>query len=132
EGGHSGSNATISAPVDFGSVPRYVTVQSNNNDYSHFLGDLIISGAISGTTSSALVFNGLPQSNDATLALSGSNASFLGSVNILRGNLALASTTALSAANSVTMSPASGQNAALYLFGRNVTIGSLIDAGAGV
>ena len=129
EGGHSGFNATVSAPIDLGTGSRWVTVQSNNNDYSSFGGDLILSGPLSGGTASVLNYNGLPQSNDATLVLGADNsAAFQGSVNILRGNLALTNPTALTAANAVTFSNVASTNAALYLFGNNVTIGNLNSA----
>jgi fibronectin-binding autotransporter adhesin len=131
EGGHSGYGTDIATPINLGSGSRWVVAQSNNNDYANYLGDLRLDGAITGSSTSVLNFVGLPQSNDATLVLKADNsASFLGSVNIVRGNLALIHANALTAANNVTFSPTGTNDAALYLFGQNATIGNL-SSGAG-
>lgn len=65
------------------------------------------------------------------MTLTANNSGWTGPLNIIRGDVSAAVPNALNAANSVTFSPAAGNVAALYLFGQNITVGSLSGTAAG-
>ena len=131
----TGWPVTIAAAVDVGTGTRYINGKSNRNDYERFGGDLIFGGALTG--SATMIFTGT--TNTATggpwqmaYALQANNSGFTGGIALTDGaNLILENANALSSANSVTFTPASGAVAGLYLYGRSVTIGALSGTAAG-
>lgn len=122
----------ISSTLDVGTGSRYFRGAPQRNDVGRYAGDLRFDGAITG--SAKLFFSGTATDTNHNMhfVLNAANTSFTGAVE-LNGNadLALTNASALSSANAVTFNAGTGTRAAMFLFGRNVTIGSLNDTSAG-
>lgn len=123
-----------------GSGTVFIVGKADRNDLNRHSGDLRFNGKITG--SAPIQFIGLTSSdsgrnNDADASnvhfvLNADNSTtYTGGVSLANADLALTNDNALSAANSLTFNsvidPNTQNRAALYLFGRSVTIGSLND-----
>ncbi len=127
----------IATPLDTGAAgtTRYICGYNqhcnpfnwkNNNAY----GDLVFDGSLAGAGD--LCFNGYPHATeDMAFMLNADNTGFAGGVAILRGDLFLNHSNALTAANAVQLaSPGPGTNVAMRVWNRRVTIGALSGGGA--
>ena len=126
------NSVQISNNIIVGPGTHYVGGMSANNSYDEYgTGDLGIQGSLSGT--GGLVVSGAPANSQFEVTLYNDNSAWTGPLTINRGDVALVSgaTSGLTAANSVAFTPASGNIAALYLFGNDVTIGSLSGTAVG-
>jgi fibronectin-binding autotransporter adhesin len=124
--------ALITATVDIGTTgTQWIAGKTNRNDISRYAGDLRFDAPIVGSAN--LQFVGRNVNNDRAMhfVLNADNSGFTGGVSIANSDLNLTHEKALSAANSVTFNTtidAATQNKAiLFLWGHNVTIGSLND-----
>ena len=126
----------IATPLDTGAAgtTRYICGYNqhcnpfnwvNNNGY----GDLLFDGNIAGAGN--LCFYGYPHAaEDMAFMLNADNVGFAGDVTILRGDLFLNHSNALTAANAVQLAaPGAGTNAALRIWNKRVTIGALSGGG---
>jgi fibronectin-binding autotransporter adhesin len=123
---------TINNNIGIQPGTHYIGGKSGNNSYGQYGdGDLAIYGGLYGT--GALVVSGSPANSQFEVALFGDGSNWTGPLTIAQGEVAIANgnTTGLTAANNVSFTPASGNIAALYLFGNNVTIGNLTGTAAG-
>ncbi len=147
-GGDGGPwGGVITAVVDVGnSGTQWIVGKTNRNDVSRYAGDLRLDAPITG--SATLQFEGLnnnsnrnthfvlnaDNSGDLTSGPYAGVPAFTGAVAIANADLDLTNNKALTAANSVTfdsvVDPNTQDQAALYLWGYNVTIGSLNDVSA--
>ncbi|HTN77652.1 MAG TPA: autotransporter-associated beta strand repeat-containing protein, partial [Pirellulaceae bacterium] len=130
--GSADYNAQIGVAVDLGTSPRYINVNTNQNDGIDYGGDLQFNGAISG--SGGLIVNSAPSGSfNGSVGLHAAN-SFTGGLTIARGFVHLFAAGALNATtpNAVSLTPDAGNTAGLYLYGRDVTIGGLTNSGAGI
>ena len=131
----AGFGVTIASNVDVGTGNRYINGKSNRNDFERYGGDLIFGGNLTGSAN--LTFTGTP--NTATggpwqvaYVLQGNNSAFTGGVTLTDGaNLILSNNNALTSANTLSFTPATGAVSGLYLNGHNVTIGALSGTSAG-
>jgi autotransporter-associated beta strand protein len=138
-GGDAGPWGTvITATVDVGSSgTQWVVGKANRNDVSRYAGDLRFDAPLTG--SATLRFVGLSRNNSRNVhfVLNADNSGpggFTGAVQIANCDLALANDNALTAANAVTFDNTVDPNTlnlgTLYLYGHDVTIGSLNDTSA--
>ena len=128
--------ARLAANVDLGGAQRYVFGKTGHNGvgmYGLTSADCQFGGSISG--SGGLTF--IAQNNwtgtepmEVAFALNASN-SFTGPVEIQRGSVYLGNANALSQGNALTLDPAFGNNARLFLYGDNAVVSDLSSAGAG-
>ena len=134
-GNSAGSSyGTIFGPsttVDLGTGTRYINGASQRNDLGRYAGDLRFDGPLTGSAN--VVFTGIANTGGSNgtsnmhFVLNAANTGFSGGVTLgANVDLALTNANALSAANSVTFTPAATR-ATLFLFGKSVTIGNLID-----
>ena len=135
-GSGSGYSVTIASNVNVGTGSRFINGLSNRNDYERYGGDLIFSGNLTGSAS--LTFTGTPNNGasggpwQTAYTLQGNNSAFTGGIILTDGaNLTLNNASALTAANSVTFTPATGAVSGLYLYGQSMTIGALSGTAAG-
>lgn len=138
--------SAISAVIDFGDLPAVFVGKANRNDVGRHSGDLRFEGQwiasdlvnvqFMGLT--ALAETGQPATNKHNMHYvmnQVTNPDFKGAVRIANADLALTKPAPLSAQNSVTFnsfddSTNTTNRAAIFLYGRNVTIGSLNDVSA--
>jgi autotransporter-associated beta strand protein len=122
----------ISANVDLGSSQRYIYVYTNHNSLGSQgqNADAIINGVVSGSGGITLIGQNSLSDMEAPLVLGGANT-FTGTLEIQRGSVYLNNAAALAQGNAVVMDPAAGNNARLFLYGNNATIGSLSSSGQG-
>jgi autotransporter-associated beta strand protein len=119
----------IDTPVDLGNVGNHwFTGNSNHNEFSVHNGDLIFTNSISGAA--GITLSGKPFSGDPfSWVFSGDNSNWTGSLTIVEGSFVPfdsgTSVKAIGANNAVIFNPGAGQDAILYLYGQDVTIGSL-------
>lgn len=133
DGGDASSyGSVISAPVDLGTTGTQVIVgKTSRNDAGRYAGDFRFDGAITGTA--GMQFTGLNANNGHNMhfALRSANPAFTGTLGIANSDLILADNAALSSANAVTFNSindgATTNRATLFLYGHDVTIGSLND-----
>jgi autotransporter-associated beta strand protein/YVTN family beta-propeller protein len=128
--------ARLAANVDLGGAQRYVFGKTGHNGvgmYGLTGADCQFAGSISG--SGGLSF--MAQNNwtstepmEVPFALNASN-SFIGPVEIQRGSVYLGNLNALTQGNALTLDPALGDNARLFLYGNNAAVSDLSSAGAG-
>ena len=136
---HSGNScwsARLAANVDLGSAQRYVFGRTGHNGvgmYGLTGADCQFGGSISGA--GGLTF--IAQNNwtgsepmEVPFALNASN-SFTGPVEIQRGSVYLGDANALTQSNALTLNPASGNNARVFLYGNNASVSDMSSAGAG-
>jgi autotransporter-associated beta strand protein len=127
----------ISAAIQLSAGTHYVGGTSGNDSYGQYNdGDVFLLGSLSGPGN--LDLYGLPYNSQFELRLGADNSNWTGALTITGGDIALTATNALTANNSVTFNPPLGVTnhgttlvSALYLFGNNITIGSLSGTGAG-
>ena len=124
----------ILTPVNLGSSQRYIEGLTDHNGVTRYTTgtDCIFEGTISGTGGMTFIAQssytaGGPM--EVPFYLYAANT-FTGPVIIQRGAVYLGSATSLNG-NAITLDPASGTNAYLFLYGHNETIGSLTSSGAG-
>jgi autotransporter-associated beta strand protein len=119
----------VDTPVDLGNVGNHwFTGNSNHNEFSVHNGDLIFTNSISGAA--GITLSGKPFSGDPfSWVFSGDNSNWTGSLTIVEGSLVPfdsgSNVKAIGANNAVSFNPGAGQDAILYLYGQDVTIGSL-------
>ena len=136
---HSGNScwsARLAANMDLGGAQRYVFGKTGHNGvgmYGLTGADCQFGGSIAG--SGGLTF--IAQDNwtatepmEVPFALNASN-SFTGPVEIQRGSVYLGNPNALTQGNALTLDPASGNNARLFLYGNNAAVSDLSSTGAG-
>lgn len=135
--GPSGGDAdpwgsVIATPVDVGAGTHWFVGKTNRNDVSRYAGDLRFDGALTGTGNIQLRGTNNNSSRNWQLVFNADNSGYTGSVFVANTSLHLANANALTAANAVTFNTASDPNtqsqSVLFLWGRNVTVGSLNDA----
>jgi autotransporter-associated beta strand protein len=137
--GPSGGDAdpwgtVISATVDVGPGTHWFVGKTNRNDVSRYAGDTRFDGPITGSGNIQVRGTNVNNSRDWHLVFNANNSGYTGAVSIANADLNLTNNAALSAANAVTFNSvvdAATQNQAiLFLWGHNVTIGSLNDTSA--
>jgi autotransporter-associated beta strand protein len=137
--GPSGGDANpwgtvITATVDVGAGTHWFLGTTNRNDVSRYAGDTRFDGSLTGSGNIQLRGTNVNSSRDWHVVFNASNAGYTGAVSIANADLNLTNNAALSAANAVTFNSvvdAATQNQAiLFLWGHNVTIGSLNDTSA--
>ena len=125
----------IQSNLDVGnSGTQWIVGNSNHNNFSVHDGDLVFQGNLSGSAN--IAYSGAPYNGDPfSLVFSGDNHAWTGGLNIVSGSFVPYSTSStdlgIGGNNAVTFSPAAGQSAIFYLYGQNVSIGSLSGGGAG-
>ena len=119
--------SVINAAVNVGTGSRFITGTTDRNEVARYSGDLRFNGALSGSATLNFVGGAENNSHNMHFVLNAANSGFTGAVNLVRGDLALTNNAALSSSNALTFSVASGQRGSLFLFGHNVSIGSLND-----
>jgi fibronectin-binding autotransporter adhesin len=123
----------ILSNIYVGPGTHYIGGHSGNDSYGEYgTGDLGLEGSLSGP--GGLVVSGTAQNSQFEVALYSDDTNWTGPLTIASGDVTLVSgnTNGLTAANSVTFSPATNTStAALYLFGNNVTIGNLSSTAPG-
>jgi fibronectin-binding autotransporter adhesin len=119
--------SVITSTVDVGTGNRFITGNSARNDVARYAGDLQFSGPITG--SATLNFIGAVSSTtNMSFVLNANNSGYTGPVTINDADLVLTNSNALNSVNSLTFADSSASTrASLFLFGNNVTIGSLND-----
>ncbi len=127
----------ISVGINLSAGTHFIGGISANDSYGQYSdGDIYLTGSLAGPGN--LVLYGLPYGSQFELRLGADNSAWTGSLTITGGDIALTATNALTANNSVTFNPPAGVTnngttlvSALYLFGNNITIGSLSGTGPG-
>ena len=129
--GAANYGSVIGAAINVGSGARFITGTTDRDDVGRYSGDLRFDGSLSGTATLNFIGGAESNTHNMHFVLNASNAGFTGAVNLTRGDLSLTNNTALSGSNAVTFNvAATGQRASLFLYGHNVTIGSLNDTSA--
>jgi fibronectin-binding autotransporter adhesin len=123
----------IATAINLGSGNRFIGGHAGNNDYGQYgqdgNGDLGLNGPLYGSAN--VTVQGLPQNSQFEVVLAGSNTGWTGGLNIVQGDVAAIVPNALNG-NSVTFAPSGGTaTTALYIFGQDITIGSLSGTGSG-
>jgi fibronectin-binding autotransporter adhesin len=125
----------ITSNVNLGAGQRYIWGESNHNGVGPYgtNADCVMNGAISGnggiTFIAQATYTGPGGAMEVPLYLASANT-FNGPVVITRGSIYLGSATSLNG-NDVSFNPTSGNNARLFLFGHDASIGNLTSSGAG-
>ena len=137
---HSGATywgARIAASLDLGSAQRYVfgkTGHAGVGEYGLANTDCQFGGPILGagglTFIAQMTWTGAAPTMEVPFALNASN-SFTGPVEIRRGSVYLGAAGALVHGNALTLNPAAGNNARLFLYGNNASVSDLASTGAG-
>jgi autotransporter-associated beta strand protein/YVTN family beta-propeller protein len=128
--------ARLAASLDLGSAQRYVFGKTGHNGvgmYGLASADCQFAGSISGSGGLTFIAQNNWTGSDAMevpFALNASN-SFTGPVEIQRGSVYLGNANALTQGNALTLDPASGNNARLFLYGNNASVSDLSSAGVG-
>jgi|GEM_PF-3798607 len=121
----------IGATVNVGGGNRFFTGATDRDDVARYSGDLRFDGSLVGTATINFVGGAENNSHNMHFVLNADNTGFTGAVNLTRGDLSLTNNAALSGGNAFTFNvAASGQRSSLFLYGHNVTIGSLNDTSA--
>jgi autotransporter-associated beta strand protein/YVTN family beta-propeller protein len=136
---HSGNSfwgARIATSLDLGSSQRFVFGKTGHNgigQYGLTNADCQFAGLISGSGGITLIAqNNWTGSSpmEVGFAFNAANT-FTGPVEIQRGSLYLGNANALNQGNVLTFNPALGNNARLFLYGRNAVVSDLSSPGAG-
>ncbi len=110
---------------------HWITGQSNHNEFSVHNGDLIFTNSLSGAAGITLA--GKPFGDPYSLVFSGDNSAWTGALTLVEGSFVPFDTgtnvKAIGANNAVVFNPGAGQDARFYLYGQDVTIGSLSSTG---
>jgi YVTN family beta-propeller protein/autotransporter-associated beta strand protein len=128
--------ARLAANVDLGGTQRYVFGKTGHNGvgmYGLTSSDCQFAGSISGSGGLTFVAQNNwtgPEPMEVPFALNASN-SFTGPVEIQRGSVYLGNAKGLTQSNVLTLDPASGNNARLFLYGNNASVSALSSGGAG-
>jgi len=136
---HSGNSywgARLGTSLDLGNTQRFVFGKTGHNgigQYGLTNADCQFAGGISGSGGLTLI----AQNNwtgtspmEVGFAFNASN-SFTGPIEIQRGSVYLGAAGSLSKSNVLTFSPVAGNNARLFLYGRNAQVSDLSSPGAG-
>ena len=137
--GPSGGDAdpwgtVIAATVDVGPGTHWFVGKTNRNDVSRYAGDTRFDAPITGSGNIQVRGTNSNGAREWHLVFNANNSGFTGGVSIANADLNLANNNALSAANPVTFNTvvdaATISQSILFLWGHNVSIGSLNDTSA--
>jgi autotransporter-associated beta strand protein/YVTN family beta-propeller protein len=128
--------ARIATALDLGSSQRFVFGKTGHNgvgQYGLTNADCQFAGTISGAGGLTIIAQNNWTSSgpmEVGFVFNAANT-FTGPLEIQRGSVYLGNANALNQGNVLTFNPAAGNNARLFLYGRNATVSDLSSAGAG-
>lgn len=123
--------AVIASATNVGTGTRFFRAAPQRNEVARYSGDLRFNGALTGSANIALSGTTVDSNHNAHFVFNSASPAFTGGVTINdNADLALTHNAALGSANPVTFGNTAARGG-LFLFGHNVTIGTLNDVSTG-